>query len=196
MGDGPRHLMAGSILANLEPVECITGDSSGNQGMQLAAGVAHNADHLPAHLAEMFTHNRDMSQDQKRQLGALLAQYQQCFEGGQYGLGKTNMVTHKIDTGSHKPIKLPPRCLGWAQKRALDSEVEKMLNLDVIEPSCSPWSSPPLLVKKKDNTFRFCVDYRKLNSLTKKAAYPLPRTDECLDALSGSQWFCTLDLGR
>ena len=69
-----------------------------------------------------------------------------------------------------------------------------MLEQGVIEPSASPWSSPILLVRKKDGSIRFCIDFRKLNSVTRKDAYPLPRIDECLESLGGSRWFFTLDL--
>lgn len=69
-----------------------------------------------------------------------------------------------------------------------------MLERGIIEPSSSPWSSNVVLVTKKDGTVRFCVDYRVLNSLTKKDAYPLPRVDECLDSLAGSKWYSTMDL--
>uniref|UniRef100_A0A1X7SDE3 Reverse transcriptase domain-containing protein n=1 Tax=Amphimedon queenslandica TaxID=400682 RepID=A0A1X7SDE3_AMPQE len=69
-----------------------------------------------------------------------------------------------------------------------------MLDNNIISRSHSPWSSPIILVKKKDGSLRFCVDYRKVNEVTRKDAYPLPRIDDTLDTLAGSQWFTTLDL--
>ena len=69
-----------------------------------------------------------------------------------------------------------------------------MLKADVIEPCASPWSSNVVLAKKSDVTLRFCIDYRKLNDMTYKDSYPLPRIDTCLDALGGSKYFSTLDL--
>ena len=69
-----------------------------------------------------------------------------------------------------------------------------MLKHGIIEPAASPWASNVVLVKKKDGTLRFCVDYRRLNAVTYKDSYPLPLTDNCLNALSGSSWYSTLDL--
>jgi len=64
----------------------------------------------------------------------------------------------------------------------------------VIQPSSSPWASPIVLVRKKDGTLRFCIDYRALNSVTKPDPFPLPRIDDLLNQLGKSQYFSTLDL--
>ena len=69
-----------------------------------------------------------------------------------------------------------------------------MLQQGVIQPSFSPWSSPVVMVKKKDGIWRFCIDYRKLNKVTHRDAYPLPRVDATLDSLADSMFFTTLDL--
>ena len=75
-----------------------------------------------------------------------------------------------------------------------DKQIDEMLKKDVIQPSSSPWASGIVMVTKKDGSKRFCVDYRKLNDITVKDAYPLPRIDAALDQLSGAGWFSCLDL--
>ena len=72
--------------------------------------------------------------------------------------------------------------------------LQDMLKKRVISPSKSPWASPIVLVKKKNGSLRCCVDYRKVNAVTRKVAYPIPRVDDTIDALAGSKWFSTLDL--
>jgi hypothetical protein len=69
-----------------------------------------------------------------------------------------------------------------------------MLTQGVIEPAQSPWASNLVMIRKKDGSLRCCIDYRHLNAMTRKDAYPLPRTDACLDAKAGAKWFTTFDL--
>eukprot|EP00731_Ephydatia_muelleri_P033860 Em0040g10a len=79
-------------------------------------------------------------------------------------------------------------------KGDMNEEVRKMLSRGVIRPSSSPWSSPVVMVRKKNGSWRFCIDYRKLNAVTHQDAYPLPRIDATLESLAGSTLFTTLDL--
>ena len=91
-----------------------------------------------------------------------------------------------------KPIRQPPRKLPLA-KRAEAEKILSEMKQGVIEPSASAWSSPIVLVKKKDGSTRFCIDYQKLNEITQDS-YPLPRIDDTIDSLAGAEWFSTLDL--
>ncbi|GBN76428.1 Transposon Ty3-G Gag-Pol polyprotein [Araneus ventricosus] len=109
-------------------------------------------------------------------------------------VGRCNTTQHRINTGNHPPIKQYPRRLPLAKKEEAERLVKEMVDNGIIEESSGPWASPIVLVKKKDGSTRFCVDYRKLNEITIKDSYPLPRIDDTLDALNGSQWFSTLDL--
>ena len=76
----------------------------------------------------------------------------------------------------------------------MEELVQKMMKQGVIQHSSSPWSSSVVLVEKKDGSYRFCVDYRRLNAVTKIDVFPLPRVDDTLDMLSQTQFFSTLDL--
>jgi Reverse transcriptase (RNA-dependent DNA polymerase) len=104
------------------------------------------------------------------------------------------MVMHEIDIGMERAIKQnayqrPPK-----EKEIIREEIQKMLDKGIIQESSSPWTSPVVLVKKKDGETRFCVDYRKLNKITRKDRHPLPRIDDLLDSFGNSVCFTTLDL--
>ena len=99
-----------------------------------------------------------------------------------------------IPTIEHPPIAVRQYRYSQKEQQAIQAEVDKLLTLDVIEPSKSPWSAPVVLVKKKDGSLRFCIDYRKLNAITQVDAFPLPNIQDTLDAAGGSSFFTTLDL--
>ena len=110
------------------------------------------------------------------------------------GRGRTHLVYHKIDTGDAVPIRQSARRLPYFQREEVRKTIEDMLKRGIIEPSSSAWSSPVVLVKKKDGSTRFCIDFRKVNAVTTRDAQPLPRIDDTLDLLGGASYFSTLDL--
>ena len=125
---------------------------------------------------------------------SLFVKYKSIFADTGNVLGRTNIVQHGIDTGDAHPIKQAPRKIPYSQMADVDKMLREMIEQGVIEPSNSPWASPIVLVPKKDGTTRFCIDYRKLNAVTKKDSYALPCVQALMDTLSNSSWFCTLDL--
>ena len=124
----------------------------------------------------------------------LLSDFSETFSKDDNDLGCTNLTSHTIDTGTTKPIKQAPRRTPLAFQGRDREALEKMLERGTIRESTSPWASPVVLVPKKDNSVRVCIDYRKINENTKKDAFPLPKINDCLDAVSGSAYFSTLDL--
>ena len=124
----------------------------------------------------------------------LLLRYHLSFSSSDRDRGRTDVIRHKINTGNNRPIKQVPRRIPAHMQKEVDAHIDDMLQRNVIEPSCSPWASNIVLVKKKDGTTRFCIDYRKLNNVTIHDAYALPRIDYFLDQLRGAKWFSTLDL--
>ena len=103
-------------------------------------------------------------------------------------------IVDDVITTDARPVRCGPRWLAPAGLGKKQKCVREMLHGGQIEPSDSPWASPVVLVSKKDGTTWFCVDYRRLNTLTTKDAYPLPRIDDSLHLLGNQQWFSTMDL--
>jgi deoxyuridine 5'-triphosphate nucleotidohydrolase len=132
-----------------------------------------------------------LTDNQQQQLNKLLEEYQDLFDKN---LGKCGIVKHEIDTGMERPIKQHAYQRPMAEKKIIQQEIEKMLEQGAIRESSSSWTSPVVLAKKKNGETRFCVDYRKLNKITRKDCHPLPRIDDLLDSFQGSTCFTTLDL--
>ena len=100
----------------------------------------------------------------------------------------------KIDTGDACPKRQAARRIPFAARQKIADQLEKMQKNSVIKPSESPWASPVVLVRQRDGSLRFCIDYRQLNSVTKPDLFPLPRINDLLDQLGKSKYFSTLDL--
>ena len=91
------------------------------------------------------------------------------------------------------PIRLPPRRVPLAIKEAIETEVQRLIDTNLVTKSKSAWAFPLVPIKKKDGSIRICVDYRKFNEVTLPDSYPLPRVQDCLDAFEGASWFSVLD---
>ena len=138
--------------------------------------------------------NPEVDEITTKRFYAVTNEYRDVFAINQEELGRTNLFTHKIDTGDHPPISNPPYQQSAMKREITKDLIEGMLNDNLIVESFSPWSSPVVLVSKKTKDWRLCVDYRKINAITKKDRYPLPDINTSLDCLQGSQYFSLLDL--
>ena len=148
----------------------------------------------PAIVEDLNFSSTNLMSQQQADLHGFLNEFSDVFSMSDSDLGRTNVLEHSIDTQGHQPIYKRPYRIPETQRKVVDVHVKDVANRGIIRPSKSPWSSPIVLVGKKDGSTRFCVDYRKLNSVTHKDVYPLPRKDETLDTLGGTQYFTTLDL--
>ena len=133
------------------------------------------------------------SDHQLTQFSALLTSYAHIFAYKSGDLGRTNLLNHRIETNGN-PIRQAVRRVPLSQRDEIRRLLTEMQEKNIIAPSKSPWASPIVLVPKKDGSLHFCVDYRKVNEITHKDAYPIPRIDDTLDTLAGAMCFSTLDL--
>jgi hypothetical protein len=108
--------------------------------------------------------------------------------------GTTNLVKHKIELTSSDPIRLKPFPIPFNMENVIKEEVRKMVQLNVIEPSVSPYSSPVVIARKKDGSNRFCIDFRRLNAVTVFDAEPMPSTERIFSKLTGKKYVSKLDL--
>ena len=198
--DEPKTLFKGTNAGIYHPVSEVIDDPDIMAHMianTTIGDATHISKHqtLPEHVNRVFENSQEhLTDSQKDLVKSLLYEYKDIFAKDDHDLGRTSQAVHTIDTGDARPIRQAPRRLPIHQKQEAEAPIANMLKRGVIEESNSPWASPIVLVKKKDGSTRFCVDYRKINEVTRKDAYPLPRIEESLDALSGAVWFSTLDL--
>ncbi|GJT35651.1 putative reverse transcriptase domain-containing protein [Tanacetum coccineum] len=111
------------------------------------------------------------------------------------GIPPTRQVEFRIDlVPGATPVARAPYRLAPSEMKELAEQLQELTDKGFIRPSSSPWGAPVLFVKKKDGSFRMCIDYRELNKLTVKNRYPLPRIDDLFDQLQGSSIYSKIDL--
>ena len=192
------------INPNAEEVVLRCGSNIGDLVPVLSVSVARSTEYLPEtmtvelpeYLEDIVRGSHTSLGDSGRQsLRNLLYKYKHVFPApGEPVTGRSKSVQHEIEIKDARPVRCGPRRLAPAGLRREQDCVREMLSGGQIEPSDSTWASPVVLVMKKDGSTRFCVDYRRLNSLTVKDAHPLPRIDDSLRLLGNQQWFSSMDL--
>ncbi|KAI2654721.1 Retrovirus-related Pol polyprotein from transposon 17.6 [Labeo rohita] len=135
-----------------------------------------------------------LSCSERQQAQALLEKYANVFSHGDGDLGCTDLLQHTITLLDDAPLRQRYRRLPPSQYDLVKTHIQELVEQGIVKPSCSPYASSIVVVQKKDGSIRLCVDYRQLNAKTRKDAFPLPRIEETLDALSGAKLFSTLDL--
>ena len=176
----PKGIVVGTII----PIQCESNDESdGQQPQEKKQSLDFDS-----------AISNELSAEEHQVVLNLLERYSACFATSTSDRGVTTIVKHRIDTGNNPPVHQPPYKSAWKERELIQTQVQEMLKDDVIEPSTSPWAAPVVLVKKKDGGWRFCVDYRRLNSLTTRDVYPLPRIEDALSRLEGAQFFSIMDM--
>ena len=195
-----QSLQSGEEIGRVLPVDLVEPESIGPATVSKVTTGEQNTTCTDPDVKQRKEKLRDILKPEldgtpeKKQLGALLEDYHDVFSLSKEDRGETNLIELNIDTGDATPRKYPVRRVPFAVRDEIARNLQEMQAADVIQPSTSPWASPVVLVRKKDGTLRFCVDYRGLNSVTKLDQFPLPRIDDLLDQLGKSRYFTTLDL--
>jgi hypothetical protein len=177
----------GTLVAQAEMVEVLEVKESEIDNPHVENSLAHIqpiVDALPSDLTEI----------ERQQAINFVQKNSDIFSKSEFDIGRTKLIPHRIDTGANRPVRQQLRRHPRSHLDFIDEQVREMLNHDIIEESASPWCSNVVLVTKKTGKLRFCIDYRKLNMLTYRDSYPVPKIDACLDTLGGAKYFSTLDL--
>lgn len=132
----------------------------------------------------------ELTTEQRRLLDEVLTNHSDIFDAN---TKPTSFAVHHIRTKDHDPIAVPPYPLSYTKKNFLQAELQQLLERGIIEECESPWASPVVLVPKK-NSYRLCIDYRKLNAVTIGDSYPMPRLDELLHKSKRTPFMSTIDL--
>ena len=187
-----------SCQSTVDEQPCSSSSSKGCSFVLAAAAVVHEDDTSdsiptfdPSPHKKSFDINPDLKADQKKDIENLVGEFSDRLSPLP---GLTDLETHDVELTSSKPVRSKCYHTPYAMRKVIDEEIEKMVQLDVIEPSKSSYAAPVVLVKKVDQSFRFCCDYRGLNAVTKFHAEPVPDQNHLFMKLQGAKYLSRVDL--
>jgi len=163
------------VIADLQQVEVMTDTSPRDPDLTTVKQADSETDTVAVYVQKLIDGVDDsIPESVCLTLNAILKEYADVFSQDENDLGRTHIIMHHIDTDDSRPVRQPLRRFPPAHVEAISDHVDNMLKQGIIEPASSPWASNVVLVKKKDGSLRCCMDYRQLNSVTRKNVYPLP----------------------
>lgn len=183
VGSRPVTIPKKMVIAELHAVERVDSTSMS------ATSPAPDCDKLGINLERTC-----LNEQQLKEARTFFENWRSVFSLSSDDLGHTDLVTHNIKLTSDTPFKERARRLPPGMYEEVKKHLRDMLDTGIIRESKSPWASNIVCVRKKDGTLRLCVDFRRLNNITIKDSYALPRIEETLDSLAGAKIFSTLDL--
>ena len=143
--------------------------------------------------AEAKVELQQLSETQQHELQAVLDKHNKVLDKEP---GLTKLVDFDIDTGYSKPIYQRPYSTPVALRKSVDTEIDWLISKGYIRPSSSPWASPMVMVRKADGTARLCVDFRKINGLTRQIPFYMPRVEEVIEGVGQARFISKLDLSK
>lgn len=150
---------------------------------------------LPEHIRDLFIRSVvQLTFLQSIEVACLFMEYAHVFSKSDLDIGLFKLIKHRIRLFDYWPLKFKLRPTPFHFQGEEEQYIKGMLNAGVIQPSSSDWAAPVCLVRKRCGGVRVCTDYRGLNKVTIKDAFPLPRISDCLDTLAGNQWFSNIDM--
>jgi len=150
---------------------------------------------VPSHLTDLMERSKKhLTQEQCQQLSQFLINYKDTFSKDDMDIGQFTKIQHRIDTGTSPSTKEGLRRTPFGFEKEEEKHLQELLDKNIIQPSTSEWAAAPVICRKKDGKIRYCIDYRKLNAVTRKDAFPLPRIQACIDHLRGTKFMSCLDM--
>lgn len=196
--DRPVMLSPRSLLCELQQAEVV--DQVAEEDVKLEEAAGSTTEKVDAvgmteeEFLQQFSIDKELSAEEVAKVEKLLLDNRDVFSTGDFDIGHTMKVKHRVDLTDEVPFKQRHRSIPPSMYEEVKAHLQQLLEHGIISQSSSPWASGIVLVRKKCGGLRFCIDYRQLNQRTVKDSYALPRIEELMDHLIGAKFFSSLDM--